>query len=391
MPEPGADRISRRPPSSRARSSIEVSPRWRERTSALWGSNPTPSSRTSTVTTSGRWERRTVNVIGAGVAHGVVQRLVGDSQDRELALPVAVRTRGWGGSLDLEVDLDPVDAGEHLELLAQGAREAVALELGRAEAEDQRAQLVERLAGQLACPLELRAGGVGVAIELRGGGLGGEHHAEQLLADHVVELQGQPVAFGDDRQLAAALVEPRIGDRDRRVRCEQLDHGFVVGVEGCAALLLGQVEGADDAVGGHDRNAQERAHVRVAFRPPPAKARVLVDVLGPVRGGGVEHRAEHPVRARQRTHRGDQLIAHPRHQETAEAALSVGDPQSGIPCIGELASAVDQPLQHLLDRQLRGHGEHRVAHRLQCRAKPLLDHVAHNRERCRASGTGPKS
>ena len=49
VPAPGAERISQRPPSSRARSSIDVSPRCRERSSGLEGSKPIPSSVTATV------------------------------------------------------------------------------------------------------------------------------------------------------------------------------------------------------------------------------------------------------------------------------------------------------------------------------------------------------
>ena len=105
---------------------------------------------------------------------------------------------------------------EHLDLLAQRALEPVALELGRAQAEDQRAQLVERLARELAQPLDLGARRDRVAVELRGGGLGGQHQAEQLLADDVVQLEREAVALGEDRQLAALLVQARVGDRDRR-------------------------------------------------------------------------------------------------------------------------------------------------------------------------------
>ena len=114
-------------------------------------------------------------------------------------------------------------AGEHLDLLAQRALEPVALELGRPQPEDQRAQLVERLARELAQPLDLGARGLGVAVELGRRRLGGQHQAEQLLADDVVELEREPVALGDDRQLPAALVQARVRDRDRGVRREQLD------------------------------------------------------------------------------------------------------------------------------------------------------------------------
>ncbi len=105
--------------------------------------------------------------------------------------------------------------------------QAVALELGRSQPEDQRAELVQRLARDELDPLELGPRAVGIRVELRRGGLGAEHQAEQLLADDVVELEREPVALGDDRQLAAALVQPRVRDRDRGVRGEQLDQLLV--------------------------------------------------------------------------------------------------------------------------------------------------------------------
>ena len=131
--------------------------------------------------------------------------------------------------------------------------------------------------------LELGAGGDRITLHLGGGRLGGEHHAEQLLADHVVQLEGEAVSLREDRQFAAALVQAGVGDRDRRVRGQQLDQFLILLVEGIGVGLLGQVEGADDRpVGRGDRDAQERAHVRVLPRPPSAEARVVVDVVGAV-------------------------------------------------------------------------------------------------------------
>ena len=67
-----------------------------------------------------------------------------DSQHREVAGSVLMLDR----ALPDQLDLDGMYAPEHFDLLAQRSLEPVALELGRAQAEDQRAQLVERLAGQ---------------------------------------------------------------------------------------------------------------------------------------------------------------------------------------------------------------------------------------------------
>ena len=106
-------------------------------------------------------------------------------------------------------------------------------------------------------------------------------------------------------------------------------------------------------------------------RPPAAEPGIVVDVVGPVGLGFHEHRAEHAVGARQRAHRRDQLVAHARHQEAAEAPLAVGDPKRGVSRAGELAGGVDELLQHLVHRQVRGDGEDRVADRLERRVEAL--------------------
>ena len=98
---------------------------------------------------------------------------------------------------------------------------------------------------------------------------------------------------------------------------------------------------------------------------------MLVDVARAVRRRGVEHRAEHAVLPRQRAERGDQLVAHARGEEAAEAALAVGQPERREARAGELAGAVDEPLQDLVDGEPGRDREHGVADRLQGRAQAL--------------------
>ena len=172
--------------------------------------------------------------------------------------------------------LDAVHALEHLDLLAQRALEPVALELGRAQLEDQRraARRAPR-ARALRTAVDLRARGVGIAVEQRRRRLGREHEAEQLLADDVVQLEREPVA------LRTTIESSRLRSYRR---------AFVIAIAACAAsssisswsvsskrgaaLLLGQVEGADHALARDDRHAEERAHVRMAPGPPAAEPRV---------------------------------------------------------------------------------------------------------------------
>ena len=112
----------------------------------------------------------------------------------------------------------------------------------------------------------------------------------------------------------------------------------------------------------------------MALGPPAAEPRVGVDVLGAKRLRRLEHRAEQSVRAGQRTHRRDQLVVHSGDEEPPEPARAVGDAERGVARTGELAGSVDQALEHLVDRSLRGHRQDRVADGLQRRAESLLRH-----------------
>ena len=85
----------------------------------------------------------------------------------------------------------------------------------------------------------------------------------------------------------------------------------------------------------------------------------------------VEHRAEHPVGPGQRTHRGDQLVAHAGHQKPPESARAVGDTERGVARTDQLGRGIHEVLQHLVHRQVRGHPQDRVADRLEGRIEPL--------------------
>ena len=152
---PGAERISRRPPSSRARSSIEVRPRWRERSSGCRGSNPAPSSVTSSTSGLSRtsmWPARAWRSALCSASWTI--------RSGQLAPPSPVTRRRRRSARSQRRG----PGGASRPPCAASAR-AVALELGRAQAEDQRAQLLERLAGELAEALHLPAAGGGIAVE----------------------------------------------------------------------------------------------------------------------------------------------------------------------------------------------------------------------------------
>ena len=142
MPAPGREAISSRPPSRRARSSIEVSPRRRPRTPGRHGVEA--GAVVGDLEHEGPVALREPHrdVLGVRVAQGVVERLLGDAQH------VGVAVAGGGPALQRERDLDAVQPAQHLDVLAQDAREPVAREVGRPQLADQPAQLLERLAGE---------------------------------------------------------------------------------------------------------------------------------------------------------------------------------------------------------------------------------------------------
>ena len=356
--------IASRPPSFCARSSIDVSPSRRAR-------NPGAVEVEADAVVSDL-EHQDVSVapqahrdvVGVGVPQCVLQRLLRDAKHLAVA-------GGVGGQVvvDLNRDLALLQAAAHFHVLAQRAREAVALEIGRPQLEHERAQLFQRLLCAGLEPGHLLARRRRVALEQRRGGLRVQHEAEQLLTDGVVQIEREPVALGDHRKLAALLVQAGVRDRDRRVSRQQLEHLDVLVSEVRRADLLRHVEGADHTLGRDDRHAEEGAHVGVVLRPPAAKAGMLVDVARPVRLPRLQHRAEHTVLTRQRPERGDQLGAHPGGEEATEPALPVGKPQRSEARACQLAGGVDEPLQHLVDRKLGTNREHGVAHRLQGRAQ----------------------
>ena len=109
---------------------------------------------------------------------------------------------------------------------------------------------------------------------------------------------------------------------------------------------------------------------RIRVTPLPGQAGVTLDyeVLNPAQPDRIRGHHEHTVLARKRAERGDQSVAHARREEAAKAAFPVGQAECGIARAGQLARSVDQPLQHLVDREPGGDREHGVADGLEGRA-----------------------
>ena len=277
VPLPGADSTVSVPPTPLARSRIETRPRWRPACRIAVGSKPLPSSVTRRTAPGPRRSSVTSTLVGARVAQRVVQGLLGDAQQRLLL------GGGQGAyAAAVEGDARGVGAVEDLDLGAQRGDQAVLVERGGAQLDDGGAQFVGGLGGQRGDLLELALGAGRVAVDEGGGGLGGQPQGEELLADGVVQFVGEPGALLGDGELAAALVQPGVGEGDRRVLGEDRQQFLVLLGEAAAALrlgapLVGEEERADDLVAVPDRQAEEVGHVGVGGGPA-LEAGVLADV-----------------------------------------------------------------------------------------------------------------
>ena len=148
----GASRCSACRPSARARSSIDVRPRRRERRPGSSGSKPTPSSATATR----RWPSIASSRTSTWLASA--WRRAFCSASWAMRRTSAAPARGSASPSRLERDRVAVDALQHVDVLAQRGGQPLALGLRRAQLEDQRAQLLHRLARELLQALQLGLG-----------------------------------------------------------------------------------------------------------------------------------------------------------------------------------------------------------------------------------------
>ncbi|MGX1253619.1 hypothetical protein RKD48_006130 [Streptomyces ambofaciens] len=197
--------------------------------------------------------------------------------------------------------------------------------------------------------------------------LGGQAQREQLLAHRVVQLVGEAGAFLGDGQLAAALVQARVGEGDRGVLGEDAEQFLVVLREAAGALgfrtaLVGQEQGPEHLVAVADRQAQEVDQVGMGGGPA-AEAGVLADVAQTLGGGLLEHGGEDAVLARQGADGLPLLVADAVDHELGEAAVVVGDAEGGVLRVEQLAGRGDDRLEDVAYLEVPAHGQQRGTHR----------------------------
>ena len=213
------------PPSARARSSIDVSPSRRERSPGRPGRSRRRRRRPSRLSRPSRPCSAHARCGSASAwRSALLQRLLGDAQHLAVAPAArlggrprpAARPRAPCTRCSTSTCLRSVAASPSLS--AAGGRSSKISE--RSSSSASRASSCRRRS--CAC-----SASVGIALEQRRRRLGGQHDAEQLLRDRVVQLARQPVALLDDAQLAAALEQAGVLDGDGGVRGEHLDQPLV--------------------------------------------------------------------------------------------------------------------------------------------------------------------
>jgi hypothetical protein len=92
------------------------------------------------------------------------------------------------------------------------------------------------------------------------------------------------------------LVQPRVLDRHRRLRREQLRQLLVLEREGLPAFLLGEIEVPEGDAPEQDRHAEKALHRRVVRREPD-RAGIVAEIVQPQRLRVADQDAENPPAA----------------------------------------------------------------------------------------------
>jgi len=185
-------------------------------------------------------------------------------------------------------------------------------------------------------------------------------HREESPDDQVVQVAGDPVAVlhhGHPGQLGARAVElveqPRVGDRRARDGGEAGDDALVVLAE--AALLVREVEVADDLPVHAQRQAQERLHRRVTGWEAD-RGRVLGEVVQAYGRTLLEDHPQHAAAAGRGADRRGHLVADPLGDELGQLVLRVGaqDGECGVPGAGQLTRLGGEAAQQVVVVELGG-------------------------------------
>jgi len=138
---------------------------------------------------------------------------------------------------------------------------------------------------------------------------------------------------------------------------EDEDRGFVLGIELWRALLLGEVDVAENLPAGYHGRAQKRPHWRVVGREADV-ARIVRDALQAQGLGIPDENAQDPLADRERSDCLALLGRDAGRDEVQEPAVRTDDSQGSVSRIRQFDRQLDDPLQHYVERQVRGEDEY---------------------------------
>jgi hypothetical protein len=248
---PGArSRRDRERPAGRGRPlAVVVSPSRREPAAGPAQSKPTPSSVTVSSRRPGSQREPNGDLrCGAGVAPGVVQRLLGDPN-------ASFSTAAATGASPRSAVRSPACACAAARRRACRARPSpLGLERRPPQVDDREgsSSTVSRASSRtsVSCTPACRRPGRSAPHRLDR-----EHAAEELLGHRVVQLAGEPVSRLDDAQPRASARAGGVFERQRARRGSRSAPDPRVG-ELLGALLVAEVERAGDHAAGQDRDAE---------------------------------------------------------------------------------------------------------------------------------------
>ena len=154
------------------------------------------------------------------------------------------------------------------------------------------------------------------------------------------------------RPAGGRLVEPRVLDRGRCLGGEEPGQLLVLVREVAAALLLGEVEVAEDDAAHAHGHAEERLHRRMPGREPD-RARVAREVVQAQDAVVADERSEDAAPAWEVADLRAQLVVDARVDEALELAVGrVEHAERGVPGARQRGDGLDELLQERVERQL---------------------------------------
>jgi len=172
------------------------------------------------------------------------------------------------------------------------------------------------------------------------------------------------------------LVQSCVVDRHSRGRRQGHEHGLVFRVELLGALLLGEVQVAEDLVADPDRRAEEALHRRVVAGEAE-RVGVGADVADPSGPRVADQQPEHPVSPRRVSDRASLGVGDAARDELDEMlAVRRKHAQRAISGVDHVAGRGDDPRQHLGELEVGADGHDAIEQsgqsrlRLACSRRP---------------------